>query len=43
MEKKFCHVPDIEDHKCIESAGCRYGQPDGPDDYVNECDCYFGE
>lgn len=19
--------------------GCNYGQPDGPDDYVTECEC----
>jgi hypothetical protein len=27
---------------CFESHlqnGCRYGQPDGPDDFYTECDC----
>jgi hypothetical protein len=19
--------------------GCRYGQPDGPDDYIKDCEC----
>lgn len=23
--------------------GCSYGQPDGPDDYINECDCELSE
>lgn len=27
---------DVEDHY---SNGCRYGQPDGFDDFLNECDC----
>lgn len=35
MEKKVIQIFD-EDHL----EGCIYGQPDGPDDYINECDCY---
>lgn len=40
MENR-CHVQDIEDHckDCTDSSECRYGQPDGPEDYINECEC----
>ena len=41
--KRWCHDEEIDYHAdfCIDSSECRYGQPDGPDDYINECDCCF--
>jgi hypothetical protein len=38
-----CHTPNENDHICGDATDCRYGQPDGPDDYINECECYFEE
>ena len=49
LEKKFniqtetasiCHIPNIDDHVCGDKSECRYNTPDGPDDYINECECY---
>lgn len=44
-EKKWCHESDIEDHTvwCLDSSECRFGQPSGPDDYINECECEYEE
>lgn len=45
MENKiYCHTNGYwDDHNCLDSRDCRYGTPDGPDDTLKECDCYFGE
>lgn len=31
---------DIEDHDT--EGGCQYGQADGPDDYIKDCECPKG-
>lgn len=38
---ELCHAEDIAEHSahCIDSSDCRYGQADGPDDFIHECDC----
>lgn len=41
--EQICHKEDIYTHNCVDSSECRYGQPDGPDDYISDCDCYFGK
>jgi hypothetical protein len=37
----FCHEEDINTHSpyCVDESACCYGQPDGPDDYLQECEC----
>ncbi len=42
-KRQYCHDEDLDQHVCKDSSECKYGQPDGPDDYITECDCYFEE
>lgn len=43
VECKMCHEGDINDHNCQDATGCRYGQQSGHDDYIEDCECYFGD
>lgn len=41
MNKQLCRI-DCCCESCIMkhvALGCSYGQPSGPDDYINDCEC----
>lgn len=41
--EKLCHEEEINDHNCQDATGCLFGQQSGPDDYIEDCECYFGK